>query len=96
MIVRVTKATFRDHSVRAGYEYDDETNEITGYWCENDTGLPMTMRIHDSADSKQIDTLEFKSGEKVEVGKQEELEEKDGTKVPPFTMEMAYAWRAIK
>ena len=96
MIVRVETTTFREHSVRAGYEYDDETNEITGYWCENDTGLPMTMKVHDATDSKKVDEFEFKSGEKIEAGKQEVLSDKGGAKVPPFTMEMAYAWRAIK
>ena len=96
MIVRVETATFRDHTVRAGYEYDDQTDEVTGYWCENDTGLPLTMKVTDSKDSKKVDTFEFKSGEKVEAGKLEVLEDKDGVKSLPVEMSMSYAWRAIK
>ena len=96
MIVRVTKATFRGYSVRAGYEYDDETNEITGYWCENDTGLPMTMKVTDARDSKRVETVKFDPGEKVELGTREVITEKDGVRSLPFTMEASYAWRAIK
>ena len=96
MIVRVETTTFRNHSVRAGYEYDDVTNEITGYWCENDTGLPMTMKLPDAKGSSKFDPILFRSGETVEVGKQDVLTEKDGEKSFPFSLEMSYAWRAIK
>lgn len=96
MIVRVLKATFRDHSVRAGYEYDDETNEITGYWCQNATGLPMTMKVADTGDSKRVETVKFDPGEKVEIGTREVITEKDGVKSLPFSMEASYAWRAVK
>ena len=96
MIVRVETTTFREHSVRAGYEYDDQTLEVTGYWCQNDTGLPLTMKLPDAKDSKTMEAVKFDSGEKVEAGKQEVLSEKDGAKVPPFSLEMSYAWRAIK
>ena len=96
MIVRVETDTFRDHTVRAGYEYDDQTNEITGYWCENDTGLPLTMKLPDAKGSKTLEAVKFDSGEKVEAGKLDVLEEKDGVKSAPDGIQMVYAWRAVR
>lgn len=104
VIVRVETATFRERLVRAGFDYNDQTNEIVGYWCQNDTGLPMKMTVQDPTNSKRTTVDTYDSGEtaKVITGITNEKGEKaivdmtSGVPTPPFSIEMAYAWRVVK
>lgn len=47
MLVKRETATFRGPAVRAGYVYDDVTLDVVSFWCENETGLKMTMTTPD-------------------------------------------------
>lgn len=101
MIVQVETTTFKNRQVRAGYLFDDVTLEIRGFWAENDTKSPLTMKTADPADSKKIVLDEYPpfdqavkdvSGIKNEKGELMKLVLVDGALTLPFTLEMSCSW----
>ena len=60
MIVRVEKATFNQHKVRIGFDYDDSTLEVVRFWTEDDNAKGgFTVKVPDSKDGGKVKSEVF-------------------------------------
>ena len=93
MIVRQEKATFNQHSVRVGFDYDDATLEVVRFWTEDDNSKGgFAVKLPDSKDGGKIKAEVFAEKD-VAVDKITLTVDKDGVLELPFSLESSYQWQ---
>ena len=61
--VRVEVFSFDGNRIRAGYDYDDQTDLLTSVWCENNTDAPLFVTIRDFPDKGKSTVIPFPTTE---------------------------------
>ena len=93
MIIRVELTTYDNRRVRAGYEYDDVKNEVTGIWCEDDTERKsgLIIRVPDAKDGGKVTTEVYADKDVKDVSADRvALVFQDGGLTLPFTFETSH------
>ena len=93
MIVRQEKATFNQHSVRVGFDYDDATLEVVRFWTEDDSAKGgFTVKVPDSKDGGKVKSEVFVEKD-VAADKITLVKDADGGLGLPFSFETSYQWQ---
>ena len=93
MIVRQEKATFNNHSVRVGFDYDDATLEVVRFWTEDDNSKGgFAVKVPDSKNGGKVKSEVFAEKD-VAADKIMLTVDKDGVVELPFNLESSYKWQ---